>query len=53
MDRKSIVQLSRIRQATTKEQVLRLLDVALITALPAQPGNAELRVRQAGASMNL
>src|SRR5258708_19859393 len=41
MDRKSIVQLSRIPQATTKEQVLRLLDAALVTALPALPGNAE------------
>ena len=41
MDRKSIVQLSRIRHATTKEQVLHLLDAALITALPALPGNAE------------
>jgi len=41
MDRKSIVQSFWMQQATTKEQVLRLIDAALITAMPALPGDAE------------
>lgn len=41
MNKKPILQLSRLQRATTKEQVLRLLDAALTTAMPALPGNAE------------